>query len=85
MATLLIFVRNLKPGTPLPFLQLEVNDCGVNLRAAKQNLNPEFDSGPFPIDIISYGVQVCLLAKKYIWQPKIEMFFRTSCIPVFLP
>ena len=41
----------------MPFLYLHVTEKGVKLEATKQNLNPEFDPGPFPIDIVSYGVQ----------------------------
>jgi hypothetical protein len=46
-----------KPGKPLPFLQLAVTEQGVSLSSAPDNHNKDFDAGPFPIDVISYGVQ----------------------------
>ena len=51
------FHRSLKPGTTLPFLQMKVTETGVELASTKQNMNKNFDSGPFAIDCISYGVQ----------------------------
>lgn len=47
----------MKAGTPLPFLQLHVSEKGVKVSGAPQNLNKNFESGLYPIDSISYGVQ----------------------------
>eukprot|EP00095_Tigriopus_kingsejongensis_P005393 maker-scaffold770_size100439-snap-gene-0.30 protein:Tk05393 transcript:maker-scaffold770_size100439-snap-gene-0.30-mRNA-1 annotation:"hypothetical protein DAPPUDRAFT_129710" len=50
--------RSPKSGMPfLPFLQLHVSEKGVSIEPTPQNVNPNFDKGPFPIDSISYGVQ----------------------------
>ena len=34
-----------------------MTEKGVSIESTKQNLNMDYDSGPFPIDSISYGVQ----------------------------
>ena len=49
--------RGLGPGAPLPFLQLTVSARGVVLSADKANTCPTPDTGLYPIDTISYGVQ----------------------------
>ena len=49
--------RGLGPGAPLPFLQLTVSARGVVLSADKANTCPAPDTGLYPIDTISYGVQ----------------------------
>ena len=49
--------RSLKAGSSLPFLQMHVSEKGVKIAATPQNMNPDFEPGPFAIDAISYGVQ----------------------------
>lgn len=34
-----------------------MTEKGVEIEAQKQNLNNNFDPGPFPIEVVSYGVQ----------------------------
>ena len=49
--------RALKPGIPLPLLDLTVHEKGVAVRPNKDNANERFPTGPFNVDSISYGVQ----------------------------
>ena len=48
----------MKLGATLPYLQLDVSERGVEVSAAPDNDNPCFETGPYAIDCISYGVQV---------------------------
>ena len=48
----------MKLGATLPYLQLDVSERGVEVSAAPDNDNPRFETGPYAIDCISYGVQV---------------------------
>ena len=48
----------MKLGATLPYLQLDVSERGVAVSAAPGNDNPRFEQGPYPIDCVSYGVQV---------------------------
>ena len=50
--------KALKPGTALPFLQFKVGIEGVTVSEMQANTNKDFESGFYPVDIISYGVQV---------------------------
>ena len=49
--------RGLGPGAPLPYLQLSVSHRGVVLTQHQTNTCPTPDTGLYPIDTISYGVQ----------------------------
>ena len=48
----------MKLGTTLPYLLLDVSEGGVTVSAAPENDNPRFETGPYSIDCVSYGVQV---------------------------
>ena len=50
----------MKLGATLPYLQLDVSERGVEVSAAPENDNPRFETGPYAIDCISYGVQVII-------------------------
>lgn len=50
--------KTLKPGVTLPYIQFKVNVDGVTVSEMPQNINKDFESGFYPVDIISYGVQV---------------------------
>ena len=49
--------RALKPGIPLPLLDLTVDEKGVYVKPNKGNQSERFPAGPFNVDSISYGVQ----------------------------
>ena len=49
--------RGLGPGAPLPYLQLSVSPRGVILTPHQSSAAPTPDTGLYPIDTISYGVQ----------------------------
>lgn len=50
--------KALKPGTSLPFLHFKVGIDGVTVSEMPDNRCKDFESGYYPVDIISYGVQV---------------------------
>ena len=52
------YFRAMKLGATLPYLQLDVSERGVEVSAAPENDNPRFETGPYAIDCVSYGVQV---------------------------
>ena len=49
--------KTMKPGQSLPFLSLIVSEKGVEVKEMPQNVNKNFTSGLFNIEVISYGVQ----------------------------
>lgn len=50
--------KNLKPGTSLPHLHFKVDSTGVTISEMPDNRSRDFETGFYPVDIISYGVQV---------------------------
>lgn len=53
--------KNLKPGTSLPHLHFKVDSAGVTISEMPDNRSRDFETGFYPVDIISYGVQVRLI------------------------
>ncbi|EFX71414.1 hypothetical protein DAPPUDRAFT_129710 [Daphnia pulex] len=49
--------KNLKPGTSLPHLHFKVDSTGVTISEMPDNRSRDFETGFYPVDIISYGVQ----------------------------
>ncbi|XP_032784130.2 uncharacterized protein LOC116921877 [Daphnia magna] len=49
--------KNLKPGTSLPHLHFKVDSAGVTISEMPDNRSRDFETGFYPVDIISYGVQ----------------------------
>lgn len=50
--------KNLQPGTSLAYLQFKVDSTGVTISEMPENRSRDFEMGFYPVDIISYGVQV---------------------------
>ena len=50
--------KNLKPGDSLPHLHFKVDIDGVTVSEMPDNRSRDFEAGFYPVDIISYGVQV---------------------------
>ena len=50
--------KALKPGTSLPHLHFKVDSTGVTISEMPDNRSRDTETGFYPVDIISYGVQV---------------------------
>lgn len=50
--------KSLPAGQSLPFLNFRVDGRGVTVSERPDNLNKDFETDFYPVDIISYGVQV---------------------------
>jgi len=49
--------KTLPTGVSLPFLQFKVDAKGVSVSEKSENSSRDFETGFYPVDIISYGVQ----------------------------
>lgn len=52
--------KNLPAGQSLPFLNFKIDNNGVTVSETPENRNKDFETGFYPVDIISYGVQVAI-------------------------
>ena len=59
--------KSLPTGTSLPFLQFKVDIDGVTVSERPENYNNDFETGFYPVDVISYGVQVILHFLLTLW------------------
>ena len=50
--------KNLRPGSSLAHLHFKVDVDGVTVSEMPDNRSRDFEAGFYPVDIISYGVQV---------------------------
>jgi len=49
--------KSLPPGQSLPFVNFRIDNNGVTVSDRADNHNKDFETGFYPVDIISYGVQ----------------------------
>ena len=52
--------KSLPPGQSLPFVNFRIDNNGVTVSDRADNHNKDFETGFYPVDIISYGVQVSI-------------------------
>ena len=50
--------KNIRPGASLAHLHFKVDVDGVTVSEMPDNRSRDFEAGFYPVDIISYGVQV---------------------------